>query len=94
MASNKDDKFSKEALKRVDDFIKKTKQAKKDVDAMDSSFGNIATQLFGISGASFFKDVPKTTEEIIQQKKEVSKLAEAVNSAYGDIGAAISKQFS
>ena len=74
MADNNKDRISKEALKAVEDFVKKTEQGKQNVESMHSAFGNIATQMLGISGAAFFKEVPKTTKELETQRKKISEI--------------------
>lgn len=94
MAKKNSDDISKESLKAVEEFIRKTEQAKKNVGDINNAFGNIATQLFGISGAAFFKEVPKTTEEIIKQKEQLSKLSQDISTAYEQIGDTIKTKFS
>jgi len=94
MAKKNSGDINKESLKAVEDFIKKTEQAKKNVKSIDDAFGNVATQLFGISGAAFFKEMDKTTEEIVKQKEELSNLSQKINTAYEQIGDTISGKFS
>lgn len=93
MADNNKDRISKEALKAVEDFVKKTEQGKKNVEAIDEIFGNIATQMFGISGAAFFKEVPKTTKELEAQRKKVSEIKNELDKSFKDIEKSIKDKF-
>ena len=93
MADNNKDRISKEALKAVEDFVKKTEQGKQNVESMHSAFGNIATQMLGISGAAFFKEVPKTTQELEKQRKKVSEIKNELDKSFKDIGKSIKEKF-
>lgn len=93
MADNNKDRISKEALKAVEDFVKKSEQAKKNTQAINDAFSTIATQLFGISGSAFFKQVPKTVEELEEGRKKVSAIKNEMDKAFGDIGDALKGQF-
>lgn len=93
MADSNKDRISKEALKAVEDFVKKTEQGKKNANAMNEAFGAMATQLFGISNAAFFKEVPKTTSELEAQKKKVSEIKNELDKSFRDIGKSLKNQF-
>ena len=93
MADSNKDRISKEALKAVEDFVKKTEQGKKNTEAMNEAFSTMATQLFGISNAAFFKEVPKTTQELEAQKKKVSEIRNELDKSFKDIGASLKDKF-
>ena len=59
MSTGKEEEFSRQSLKAVEDFVKKTEAANKSTQQMRDTFGNISTQLLGISNSSFFTQVPK-----------------------------------
>jgi len=92
MADDKD-RISKESLKAVEDFVKQTEKGKQNAQAINDVFGNIATQLFGISGAAFFKQVPKTVEELEAGRKKVSAIKNELDKSFKDVGASLGKQF-
>jgi hypothetical protein len=96
MADNGDKeraKASKDALNSVEAFIKKSKEANQTVQEMNSAFGNIATQLFGISGAAFFKEIPKTAAELKKANDEVVKFKRQLDEAFKGLGKDLKSEF-
>jgi hypothetical protein len=75
MADN-NSKAYKEALKQLDNMLKKQEALKKSTENLNNSWNAIASEIFKMDGAQFFKNVEKSPEQLAEMGREVQNLQE------------------
>jgi uncharacterized protein YukE len=70
------DKAYKEALKQIDDMVKKQEALNKSTKNLQDSWSAVASEIFKMDGAQFFKNVEKSPEQLKAMGKEVQELEE------------------
>ena len=80
--TNNNNKAYQEALKQIDDMVKKQDALKKSTDSLSNSWSAIASEIFKMDGAQFFKNVTKSQDELEQMGEQVVELTDK----YTDLG--------
>lgn len=74
MADANQNKAYQEALKQLDNMLKKQEALKKSAESLNGSWNAIASELFKMDGAQFFKNVEKSPEQLRAMGKEVADM--------------------
>ena len=75
-AADNSSKAYKEALKQIENLVKKQVALKKSTEEIQNSWSAVASEIFKMDGAQFFKNVEKSPEQLKAMGKEIQQLEE------------------